>query len=372
MMDLVLEPDELQFQDEVAAFCAEWVERADKLQFFRGRGGIAREIYRALGDRGWLSLTWPVDVGGMGRSPVYDFLLWNTLAYNRLVRPDLGPGIVAQAIIRVGTPEQKARWLPGLASGRLAVSLGYSEPEAGSDLAGVLTRADSDGDVYVVRGEKCWTSDAQHADLLWTLCRSGKREDHSRGLTILVIDMRLPGITVAPIPTIDGHQLNQVFFDDVAVPVLDRVGDEGGAWTLIREVLAVERHLQLLPGRVRRDIEELDQYLGPERSPAAAVVMDELWARLRQVESSAVATVSELMGGQAGAESAARTRLLGAELAQTVPRLAMELLGATSCTDEQSFSFLWKQSFMETIAGGSTEMMLNILARQSLHLASVS
>jgi alkylation response protein AidB-like acyl-CoA dehydrogenase len=373
LIRLVLDKAERVFQEEVDEFASAWMDRADTLQYYRGRGGVAREVYAGLGDRGWLSLTWPKTVGGLGLPPIYDFLLWDTLAHRRLVRPDLGPGIVAQGIIRQGSREQQQRWLPGLSSGRLAVSLGYSEPEAGSDLAGVLTRADRDGDMYIVRGEKCWTSDAQHADLLWTLCRTGERQDHSRGLTVLVIDMKSDGISVVPIPTIDGHQLNQVYLDDVRVPVADRVGSEGEAWALIREVLAVERHLQLLPGRIRRDIEELDERLRGSSAtvdPRAAQIVEDLWARLRQVEASALATITELTAGKSATLSAARTRLLGGLLAQAVPRSALELIGAEACVDDDPFSFLWKQSYMETIAGGSSEMMLNILTKQALHLGS--
>ena len=373
LIDSVLEPEEANFGREVAAFCREWTTKADPLQYFRGRGGTARQIYLDLGARGWLSLCWPKTAGGEGRAPIYEFLLWDALAYYRLARPDLGSGLVARAIVSCGSEEQKVRWLPKLAAGRLCFALGYSEPGAGSDLTGLMTKAEPDGDHYAVTGEKCWTSDADNADLLWTLCRTGPPEQRSRGLTMLVIDLRAPGVTIRLIPTIDGHHLNQIFLDGVRVPVSDRVGPESGAWSMIRANLALERHLQLLPGRVRRDLEELESRISPRHRQVGTLVaetLNGLWQRLRQVEAGSIATVGEMTrGGEAVAE-AARTRLLGATLAQDVARVGLELLGPDACADGDPAAFLWTQSFMETIAGGSTEMMLNILGRRSLALAS--
>lgn len=373
LIDSLLEPDEVAFRDQLIEFCHGWEDRADHLQYFRGRGATTRQIYTELGDRRWLSLTWPKEDGGAGLAPIYDYLVWDTLAFHRLARPDIGSGLVAHGILLSGSPEQKARWLPGLAAGRSSFALGYSEPGAGSDLTGLATRARREGNQYVVRGEKCWTSDAHTSDYLWALCRTGRAEDRSKGLTMLVIDLRLPGVDVQPIPTIDGHRLNQVFLEDVVVPVSDRVGPEGGAWSMIRAILAVERHLQLLPGRLRRDLEDLDARLRPDggsAGPVADNALDELWYRFRQVEASSIATVATMTGGGTGAADAARTRLLGGILAQDVARTGMDLLGPAACVADDTFSFLWKQSFMETIAGGSSEMMLNILARQSLGLSA--
>lgn len=371
LIDSLLEPDELAFRDQLIEFCRAWEDRADRLQYFRGRGATARQIYGELGDRRWLSLTWPEGDGGAGLDPIYDFLVWDTLAYHRLARPDIGSGLVARGILLSGSPEQKARWLPGLAAGRSSFALGYSEPGAGSDLTGLTTRARREGDRYVVRGEKCWTSDAHTSEWLWTLCRTGRADDRSKGLTILVIDLRSPGVDVQPIPTIDGHRLNQVYLDEVVVPASDRVGPEGGAWSMIRAILAVERHLQLLPGRVRRDLEDLDARLKADGGPAGSLAdsaLDELWYRFRQVEASSIATVAAMTAGGTGVAEAARTRLLGGILAQDVARAGVELLGPEACVADDTFSFLWKQSFMETIAGGTSEMMLNILARQALGL----
>lgn len=363
-------PAEVSFRHEVESFLSECDCLEDDLQYYRGRGGPVRRLYQQLGERGWLSLCWPTDIGGGGLPVTYEYLLWDALAYHRAARPDLGPGIVAHMIMRYGTAEQKDRYLPDLRLGRTSFSLGYSEPEAGSDLTGLRTTARRDGDAYRVHGEKCWTSDAHHADFLWLLCRTGEQEQRSRGLTLLMLDMTSAGVEVAPIPTIDGHRLNQVFLDGVTIAATDRIGPEGDAWTMIREALAVERHIQLLPGRLRRDLEDLtalvaslEGTVGTHRPTVA-----DLTARLLQVEAGSLATLAALEAGQSGAVEAARAKLLGTALAQEIPRVALEIAGMHGLDATEPLPFLWAQSMMETIAGGTSEVMRSILAKEALGL----
>lgn len=362
--------EELSFQESVDSLVTEWSDRLHPRQFFMGRGGAARELYRTLGERGWLSLAWPTEVGGRGLPITYEFLLWDTLAYRRAARPDLGPGIVAHVLVTQGTERQKKELLPRLSAGAVAFCLGYSEPEAGSDLAGLRTVAVRDGDEYVVRGEKCWTSDAHHSDYLWLLCRTGPQADRGRALTLLMVDLRSEGVSVMPIPTIDGHQLNAVFLDEVRVPVENRVGAEGEAWPIIREALAVERHLQMLPGRLRRDLEDFVDLLQTQSVDIACEPSQRLTDRLEQVEAAVLRTVAELVAGKDAVAAAARAKLLGTELAQDIPRVAMDLIGAPALVDTGTMPFLWGQSYMETIAGGSSEIMLSLLARQALGLGA--
>ena len=270
-MNLALTPEQEVFRRELAEFLEGW----------RGLCGFfhqdrewerVRAFFAALGERGWLSLGWPKQTGGLGRGPREELLLWDEIAYRRLARPPLASGIVARSILRAGTPEQQARWLPPIRRGEIHFSLGYSEPEAGSDLASVRTRAERRGDVYVVTGEKCWTSYAQHSDYLWLLCRTGTQQSRGAGTTLLIVDLRAPGVRVTPLPTLDGETLNAVALGGVEVPAEQRIGPEGGAWTLLAEALADERHVQFPPRRLRRDLEEVAAWLaarGQHRSPAA-------------------------------------------------------------------------------------------------------
>ena len=365
-------PDELAFRDEVEAVVAAHPGLGPR-QSFAGRGGAARSLYEALGSRGWLSQCWPSQWGGMARPISYEFLLWDTLAERRAARPDIGPGLVAHVLIAHGTAEQQARYLPELAAGLLSCSLGYSEPEAGSDLTHLRTRAVRDGDAYVVNGHKIWTSDAHHASRLWLLCRTGEGESGKHGLTLLFADLAAKGVTVTPIATMDGHQLNEVFLDDVHVPAVDLIGTEGDAWSIIRESLAVERHTQVLPGRLRRDLLDLRTSLdaaGLSGRPEVESRYDELANQVSVVQAASLGTVSEMLAGGNAVARAARAKLLAAELCQAIPRIGLELLGAAAVVEDHQLGFLWRQSIMETIAGGTVEIMLSLLAREELGLGS--
>jgi alkylation response protein AidB-like acyl-CoA dehydrogenase len=340
-------------------------------QYFRGRGGPVRELYRELGRGGWLAVSWPVEHGGAGRPLSFEYTLWNRLAYHRATRPEIGATIVARVLMRHGTPEQKQTLLPPIREGRICFALGYSEPEAGSDLAAVRTRAERRGDMYVLHGEKVWTSEAHHAEYLWCICRTGPQEEHGRALTLLVVDMAAPGITVRPIPTIDGHHVNQVLLDGVEVPVSARVGGENEAWAIVREGLAAERHLQFMPGRVRRDLEDLVDLCrrcDVLHQVGAQDRLATLAAHVAAAEASAAANLVEAESGGVSPVSAACTKLLGSTLAQDIAAAAFDLCGTAALDQDEIAELLWRQTRMETIAGGSTEMLLGIVARSALGL----
>jgi len=368
----VLSPDERSFRTEVIGALQD-AEAAGLLtphQYFEGRGGRARELYTALGARGWLSMTWPASYGGADAPLCHEFLLWDTLAYHRAARPDLGPGLIARVVMKAGSADLQRRLLPGLSDGSLAMSLGYSEPEAGSDLTHLRTQAVRDGDEYVVRGHKIWTSEAHHAQKLWLLCRVGE-ETGRRGLTLLVVDLDSPGISITPIPTIDGHAVNEVFLDDVRVPAGNLVGEEGGAWRLIREALAVERLTQVLPGRIRRDIEAFEHRASEAGVAAHAEVRRaaaDFRGRLALVEASALATVQALSAGGDGVLEGARSKLLASRLCQEIPRRAVDLLGVAAISEDPDLPLLWRQSVFETIAGGTVEIMSSLIGREALGL----
>jgi alkylation response protein AidB-like acyl-CoA dehydrogenase len=362
--------------DDIEAFAAEVdallaSHPVGPLQYFKGRGGPLRELYRELGSRGWLSVSWPVEHGGGGRPLRWEYTLWNRLAYHRTSRPELGATIMARVLMRHGTPSLQAELLPSIRSGSVCFALGYSEPEAGSDLASVRTRATPDGAGYRVDGEKVWTSEAHHAEYLWCLCRTGEQAERGRALTLLVIDLNAPGVTVRPIPTIDGHHVNQVTLEGVTVPAGRRVGEESGAWRIVTEGLAAERHLQFLPGRVRRDLEDLVSLCRRSEvmaQPGVRERLAELCARVIAAEACALAGVAEADAGGVSATTAAATKLLGSQLAQDIARAAYELCGTAALDATQTVELLWRESFMETIAGGSTEMLLGVIAREALQL----
>jgi alkylation response protein AidB-like acyl-CoA dehydrogenase len=280
---------------------------------------------------------------------------------------------VAKTIIGYGNDDQKERFLPGLRAGEIFFSLGYSEPEAGSDLGGVRTRARRDGDVYVVNGEKRWTSGGHRADYLWTLCRTGTLESHSRGLTVLIIERRSPGISISPIPSLDGERFNEIRFDDVEVPVANRVGEEDGAWNMIVESLATERHVQFSPKRVQRDFEDLLEHLrnvGKTDDPVVRRQVADLAVELAEVQALSLGMLEAVEKGRNAVVEAAFNKLAGSELCQKIAQAAVEHGAPEALVEGTMVEFLWRQSISETIGGGTSEVMRGVIARNHLGLSA--
>jgi alkylation response protein AidB-like acyl-CoA dehydrogenase len=361
------------FRAEVQDFLAQH-DDVQSFFFHEGEADEAqRRLYRALGARNWLALAWPEDVGGLARTPVYEFILWDELAYARAARPPIGSGIVAKTIISHGTDDQRERFLPPLRRGELTFALGYSEPEAGSDLGGLRTRAVRTGDSYVVTGEKRWTSGGHRADYLWVLCRTGTLESRARGLSLLIVDRRSPGITISPIPAIDGERFNEVRFDEVEVPVANRVGPEDGAWRMIVDSLATERHVQFSPKRVLRDFEELVAWVrttGLHQDPVVRHHLADLAVEVAEVQALALAMLEAVQQGRSAVAEAASNKLWGSEVCQRIARLATDLGAPEALVRSTTLEFLWRQSMCETIGGGTSEIMRGVIARNALGLTA--
>jgi len=363
---------EERFRAEVREFLADHRD----LDGFFAQGHKWRQVkdlFRAMGERGWLSLSWPEAWGGLGRSPAYEFILWDEVAWARAARNPLSAGIVARTLLRYGSDTQKRRWLPAIRSGELHFSLAYSEPEAGSDLASVRVRADREGDEYVVHGQKCWQSYAQDMDYLWLLVRTGSPESRGRGLSLLICDIRARGVQVRPLPTLDGDQLNEVHLDAVRVPVDQRVGPENGAWRIMAEALADERHIQFPPGRVRRDLEEMVAWLRTRGLDGDAVVrrrLADLAVRVREVEMQSLLVLDAMQKGRPAVVEAAANKVLHTLVCQEIARSVLDLGGPETLVSGGRPELLWRQSMWETIGGGTSEVMRGVVARQGLGLGA--
>ena len=365
------------FSRDEEIFRAEVVEL---LQDFRDVDGFyhqgqqwerVKALFLAFGERGWLSLAWPREAGGLGRSPTYEYILWDEVAYARAARPPLGAGIVAKTIIRYGTGDQKTGWLPQIRAGESHFSLGYSEPEAGSDLASLRTRAERDGAVYRVSGEKCWQSYAQDMDRLWLLCRTGTQESRGAGLSLLIVDLEAPGLTVSALPTLDDEQLNAITFDAVEVPAENRVGPENGAWKMMAEALADERHVQFPPKRLRRDLEDVIAWVrdaGLELDPVVRQTLSELAVGVFEAEMHALRVLEAVEKGRPAAVEAAASKLMQSVLCQKIARAALDFGSPEAIVRGNPVEFLWRQSMWETIGGGTSEIIRSVVAKQSLGL----
>src|SRR5215475_667417 len=245
-MDLRFTPEELTFRDEVRAFFRTNLPESIRIKLREGRRLVKEDIVswqRTLNKKGWAVANRPVAWGGTGWTPVQQYMFQEELQLTPAPQP-LGFGVtmVGPVIIAFGSEEQKKRHLPAIANLDVWWCQGFSEPGAGSDLASLRTAAKREGDHYVVNGQKTWTTLAQHADWIFCLVRTDPQAKKQEGISFLLIDMKTPGITVRPIIMLDeDHEVNEVFFDNVKVPVENRVGEENRGWTYAKYLLGHER-----------------------------------------------------------------------------------------------------------------------------------
>jgi acyl-CoA dehydrogenase len=324
------------FLDDVRRFLAEALT-PDLREAGRRTLGVHSDIeacriwHRRLYQRGWIAPGWPVAHGGTGWTPRQRFLFDRECALNDA--PVLFAGGIRSLgplIIEMGTPVQQARFLPGILSGEDLWAQGFSEPGAGSDLARVATRAERQGEHYLVDGSKIWTTGAHLSNRMFALVRTQTAEKPQQGLTFLLIDMPSPGLTVSPIITIDGeHELNAVFFDQVRVPVANRIGEEGQGWAVAKRLMQLARSNNTPSALVRRVY---------QRARAAALAAGDLEPGLRarlvgtEIELAAFeqTELALLPGGRlrdGDNTSPSVLKLIGSELHQRVAELAMEIAG---------------------------------------------
>jgi alkylation response protein AidB-like acyl-CoA dehydrogenase len=366
-------PEEEAFRQDVRALLLDWAE-LDAYLCHGPKWPQVAALFRALGGRGWLSLAWPKADGGLGLPPSYEYILWDEVAFARAARSPLAT-IVARTLLRAGTAAQRERWLPPIRSGAIHFALGYSEPEAGSDLAGLRTRAERRGDGYVVTGDKCWQSYAGHVDQLWLLARTGEPSSRGGGLSLFIVDRASPGLSLTPLPTLDGDALFACRFDEVIVPAERRVGPEHGAWQLMGEALADERHIQFPAGRLKRDLLEVAaclRRLGRHDAPDVRSGLAELAVAVLEAEALALRVVELTQAGRSAVAEAAANKVFHTELCQEIAARAFEWAGTEALVQGARVQQLWRQSLWETIGGGTSEVMRGVIARQALGLGGRS
>jgi len=329
---------------------------------------IERPWHRTLHEQGWIAPAWPSDEGGAGwdegRLYLYD------AEYHRAGAPPLqqqGLRMLGPVLMRYATPEQKARFLPGILSGETCWCQGYSEPGAGSDLAALRTRATRDGDDYVVTGSKLWTTQAHHADWMFALVRTsdeGKRQD---GISFLLIDMKSPGITVRPIRTLSGeHEVNEVVFDNVRVPLANRLGEENQGWECAKYLLAFERGGGFVSGALRAYLARAVVLLRQRTTIPTSLhhELAEIGAAVDAIEMGELLRIERPGEGlpEAVVPSASKLRL--AEVRQRIGLLACAALGeeALRWTAERPLHHAPERSVGEELSIAAVPLYFNDLA----------
>jgi alkylation response protein AidB-like acyl-CoA dehydrogenase len=388
------------FRAEVRAFCEKELPQEVRRKQARGQH-LEKPEYIAwlqrLGTRGWCTGKWPKEHGGHGWAPEQFMAFQEELG--RAGAPPVvsfGPTMAGPVIYTFGNEAQKKQHLPGIIKGDVWWCQGYSEPGAGSDLAALKTRADRDGDDYIVNGQKIWTSTAHWADWIFALVRTDQTAKKQEGISFLLIDMKTPGITVRPIIGITlGHHLNEVFFDNVRVPISNRIGEENKGWTYAKFLLANERVGNVDVAKIEGSIEQIRQLMIETREAGRPLSEDfGLKRRLAELEVS-LATVKALMADQLAAArsegapslmGAAALKLRGTELQQGILQTGLDVLGRHGMVyqsdalnagwngemigPESSADVIYEHLYRRaaTIYGGSSEVQKNIIAKGALGL----
>ncbi len=385
----------LHFSDEDEAFrreIAAWLERelAGAFAALRGAGGPGNENAlvderrvweRRLGAAGYACIGWPREWGGRGASLTQQVIFHEE--YARARGPGrlghIGEGLLGPTLLAFGTDAHKRRFLPAIARGEEIWCQGYSEPNAGSDLANVQTRARLDGDAWVIDGQKVWTSWAQWADWCFVLCRSDAQAPKHRGLSYLLVPMRQPGIAVRPIVQLTGDsEFSEVFFDGARTDAAHIVGKPGEGWRVAMGTLAFERGASTLGQNLsfRNELEhvfEIARRSGRDRDPVLRQRLADAWIGLEVMRMNALRMLS---GGDSAElpREALIYKLYWAIWHQNLGKLAMDVLGdEAGVLEGASYElgplqrlFLFTRS--DTIYGGSNEIQRNIIAERGLGL----
>jgi len=392
-MDLQFTPDELAFRAEVRQWVAENLPKDLSHKVFnslRLTEDDTRRWARILGSKGWLGYGWPKEFGGPGWTAVQKHLFEEECALAGAPRiMPFGPVMVAPVIMAFGTPEQHKRFLPGIASGEVWWSQGYSEPGSGSDLASLKTRAERQGDHYIVNGQKTWTTMGQYGEWIFCLVRTSTEGKPQTGISFLLIDMKSPGITVRPIITLDGeHEVNEVFFDNVKVPAENLIGEENKGWTYAKHLLSHERTNIADVNRAKRELERVKRIARQEGVLDDSRFRDQvaqLEVEIVALEMLVLRVLSAEKSGKNSLDIAGLLKIRGSEIQQRFSELMMLAAGpyALPYEHEALAAAGWQGEFAHaavvaplagtyfnmrktTIYGGSNEVQRNIVAQTLL------
>ncbi len=385
-MDLELSDGQRALRDELRAYFAGLVSPAERAALLTERhGGVYREVVRRMGRDGWLGVGWPREYGGRGLGPVEQQIFVNEAARADVPLPAVTLQTVGPTLQAHGTAEQKQLFLPRILAGEVHFAIGYTEPEAGTDLAALRTRAVRDGEEYVVSGQKIFTTGAHDADYIWLACRTSPDAPRHRGISILIVDTRDPGFSWTPIMTHDGaHHVNATYYDGVRVPVTMRVGAENGGWRLVTEQLNHERVMLGPAGRIAALHEAVRDWAAAHDGPDGRPLLAQPDVRRALGRTYAALRVNELLNWQvATADSgdiadASATKVYSSEQLQRLGQLLTEVVArhgdpADAATAELArwLDIQVKRNTVLTFGGGVNEIQRELIATAGLGLPRV-
>lgn len=373
-MFIDLTAEQRNLRDELREYFATVMSDAEREAMLTERHGATyRELVRRLGRDGRLGVGWPQEYGGLGFGPVEQQIFVNEAARADVPLPYVTLQTVGPTLQSFGTQEQKDFFLPKILSGDLHFAIGYTEPDAGTDLAALRTKAVREDDHYVVNGQKTFTTGGHDADYVWLACRTGAPDSRHKGITILIVDTTDPGYSWTPIITCDGaHHVNATYYNDVRVPEARRVGEENKGWRLITTQLNHERVMLGPSGRLGALVERVHDWAAERR------LLDEPDVRRALAEARAVHRVNELLNwqvasGELEVADASATKVFAADRTQHIGRRMEELVGRHGAPRElvRWLDVQARRNLVLTFGGGVQEIQRELIANIGLGLPRV-
>jgi len=379
--------DQVALRAELRAYFAELItpEVLDEVHELEGAGPLYHQALKQMGEDGWLGIGWPKAYGGQERSAVEQFIFGDEVQRHGFPIPLLTLSTVGPTLMAHGTQEQKDRYLPAILRGEVHFCIGYTEPQAGTDLAALETRAVRDGDEYVVTGQKIFTSQADYADYIWTAVRTDPDAPKHKGISILIIPREADGVSLTPIQTLGDNRVFATYLEDVRVPVGNLVGAENGGWRLITSQLNHERVSLFTVGLTEQLLEDVTAWAAATETPEGGRVLDRLWVRSNLARVHAGVELLRLFNwrqawniehGALPPSEASAVKVYGSRFYIEANRLLMEVVGPTSTLQKDSAQAalagrverFYRQTLVLTSGGGANEVQRDIIAMAGLRM----
>jgi alkylation response protein AidB-like acyl-CoA dehydrogenase len=382
-------PEQEELRRELRSYFATLVtpERREALSSTSGEygtGNVYRETVAQMGRDGWLALGWPKEYGGQARSTMDQLIFTDEAALAGAPVPFLTINSVAPTIMAFGTDEQKNFFLPKIAAGDLHFAIGYSEPGAGTDLANLRTMAVRDGDDYVINGQKMWTSLIQYADYVWLAVRTNTEAKKHRGISVLIVPTTAEGFSWTKVKTMAGTDTSATYYQDVRVPVANRVGEENGGWKLVTNQLNHERVSLVSAAPIIMALNQVREWAQNTKDARGVRLIDSEWVQLNLARVHAKAEYLKLINWELASSDdaapspadASAAKVFGTELATEAYRLLMEVLGPSATLRQDSPGALLRgrvermhrSSLILTFGGGTNEIQRDIIGMVALGL----
>ncbi len=351
----------------------------------RGVGPVLRDVVRQMGKDGWLGIGWPQEFGGQGRSHVEQFIFFDESMRAGAPVPMLTVNTVAPSIMKYGSDEQKAFFLPKILAGEIHFSIGYTEPDAGTDLAALKTRAVRDGDEYVINGQKVYTSLASDADYIWLATRTDPDAPKHKGISLFIVPTDTPGVRVDPMDLMSDHDINTTFYDDVRVPAANLVGGENEGWKLITNQLNHERVTLCSVGIVEQCYTECRDWAARTQLADGRRVIDQEWVQMNLARVYAGMEFLRLINwkvawdgtrGELDVADASTIKVFGTEFYIEAFRALMQIYGPRAYLKRDSaeavptghLEHLYRSLIILTFGGGTNEIQRDLICMFGLGL----